>query len=231
MLFVPLFPFLSLFDIPLFVVNTSLSFESFGTVLTPPQLDTETTAFNTDHREQIDLSTPHPVPGPDKPLYHNLLAPNQWPSPEYLPSSSLTLPINQTTKNSNNKTNIKPNQTKTKFTQKLTLFHPKKLFAFFISIPSFSRSGNPSKNPRPSLTTSSINSAGKPVSLRYKNPTFRSAERREVRKWGFVLGSRAWERGRMGIVEKDEEEGGVAMAFRGLRWGVDGLLGWTVTSA
>lgn len=49
------------------------------------QLDNETTAFNPDHREQLDLSTPHPVPGPDAPLYHNLLAPNQWPSPEYLP--------------------------------------------------------------------------------------------------------------------------------------------------
>jgi isopenicillin N synthase-like dioxygenase len=26
------------------------------------------------------------MPGPEAPLYHNLLAPNQWPSPEYLPS-------------------------------------------------------------------------------------------------------------------------------------------------
>jgi isopenicillin N synthase-like dioxygenase len=49
------------------------------------QLDNETTAFNTDHREQLDLSTPHPIPGPDAPLYHNLLAPNQWPSPTFLP--------------------------------------------------------------------------------------------------------------------------------------------------
>ena len=50
------------------------------------QLDNETTAFNPDHREQLDLSTPHPVPGPTAPLYHNLLAPNQWPSPTHLPS-------------------------------------------------------------------------------------------------------------------------------------------------
>ncbi|KAF2656911.1 Clavaminate synthase-like protein [Lophiostoma macrostomum CBS 122681] len=50
------------------------------------RLDNETTAFNPDHREQLDLSTPHPVPGPDAPLYHNLLAPNQWPSPAHLPS-------------------------------------------------------------------------------------------------------------------------------------------------
>ncbi|KAL6153078.1 hypothetical protein ACJQWK_03149 [Exserohilum turcicum] len=49
------------------------------------RVDNETTALNPDHREQLDLSTPHPVPGPDAPIYHNLLAPNQWPSPDYLP--------------------------------------------------------------------------------------------------------------------------------------------------
>ncbi|KAF2112079.1 hypothetical protein BDV96DRAFT_168496 [Lophiotrema nucula] len=49
------------------------------------RVDNETTAFNPDHREQLDLSTPHPIPGPAAPLYHNLLAPNQWPSPAYLP--------------------------------------------------------------------------------------------------------------------------------------------------
>lgn len=60
---------------------------SFRQVLTKPwQLDNETTAFNPDHREQLDLSTPHPVPGPEAPLYHNLLAPNQWPSIEHLPN-------------------------------------------------------------------------------------------------------------------------------------------------
>ncbi|XP_014550538.1 hypothetical protein COCVIDRAFT_115180 [Bipolaris victoriae FI3] len=50
------------------------------------RLDNETTAFNPDHREQLDLSTPHPVPGPEAPIYHNLLAPNQWPSPQHLPN-------------------------------------------------------------------------------------------------------------------------------------------------
>ncbi|KAJ4333697.1 hypothetical protein N0V87_007453 [Didymella glomerata] len=50
------------------------------------RLDNETTALNTDHREQLDLSTPHPVPGPEAPLYHNLLAPNQWPSTLHLPA-------------------------------------------------------------------------------------------------------------------------------------------------
>ncbi|KAJ4357579.1 uncharacterized protein N0V89_002155 [Didymosphaeria variabile] len=50
------------------------------------RLDNETTALNTDHREQLDLSTPQPLPGPDAPLYHNLLAPNQWPSSAHLPA-------------------------------------------------------------------------------------------------------------------------------------------------
>ncbi|KAI0126451.1 hypothetical protein BJ170DRAFT_406421 [Xylariales sp. AK1849] len=50
------------------------------------QLSAEITAGRTDHREQIDLSTEHPVPGPEAPLYHNLLAPNQWPSPAVLPA-------------------------------------------------------------------------------------------------------------------------------------------------
>lgn len=38
-----------------------------------------------DWREQLDLSTPHPLPREGAPLYHNLLAPNQWPSRKYLP--------------------------------------------------------------------------------------------------------------------------------------------------
>ncbi|KAH7065277.1 hypothetical protein B0J12DRAFT_706841 [Macrophomina phaseolina] len=49
------------------------------------RLDNETTAMHTDHREQLDLSTPHELPGPDAPLYYNMRAPNQWPSPQYLP--------------------------------------------------------------------------------------------------------------------------------------------------
>ncbi|KAJ1327785.1 non-hem dioxygenase in morphine synthesis N-terminal [Microdochium nivale] len=49
------------------------------------QLSAEITAGKVDHREQIDLSTEHPVPGPEAPLYENLLAPNQWPSPSVLP--------------------------------------------------------------------------------------------------------------------------------------------------
>lgn len=49
------------------------------------QLSAEITAGAIDHREQIDLSTEHPLPRPGSPLHHNLLAPNQWPSPSALP--------------------------------------------------------------------------------------------------------------------------------------------------
>ncbi|KAK4658526.1 hypothetical protein QC762_0028860 [Podospora pseudocomata] len=50
------------------------------------RLSAEITAGGIDHREQIDLSTEHPLPGPDAPLYDNLLAPNQWPSSSILPN-------------------------------------------------------------------------------------------------------------------------------------------------
>lgn len=49
------------------------------------KLGMEITRFKTDWREQIDLSTPHPVPSPEEPLYRNLLAPNLWPDPDALP--------------------------------------------------------------------------------------------------------------------------------------------------
>ncbi|KAG5287119.1 naringenin 3-dioxygenase, oxidoreductase [Histoplasma ohiense] len=49
------------------------------------RLGNEITRFKTDWREQIDLSTTHPLPAPSDPLYHNLLAPNQWPDSSYLP--------------------------------------------------------------------------------------------------------------------------------------------------
>ncbi len=49
------------------------------------RLSAEVTAGAPDHREQIDLSTEHPVPGPSAPIYHNLLGPNQWPSAGLLP--------------------------------------------------------------------------------------------------------------------------------------------------
>jgi len=49
------------------------------------RLSAEVTAGALDHREQIDLSTEHPVPGPEEPAYKNLQAPNQWPSAAHLP--------------------------------------------------------------------------------------------------------------------------------------------------
>ncbi|KAM0335343.1 hypothetical protein ACHAQA_000388 [Verticillium albo-atrum] len=50
------------------------------------QLSAEITAGAIDHREQIDLSTEHPIPSPSDPLYYNLLAPNQWPSASAMPA-------------------------------------------------------------------------------------------------------------------------------------------------
>ncbi|GKT64500.1 2OG-Fe(II) oxygenase superfamily protein [Colletotrichum tofieldiae] len=54
------------------------------------QLSAEITAGKIDHREQIDLSTEHPIPGPNDPLYYNLLAPNQWPSESTIPGFRAT---------------------------------------------------------------------------------------------------------------------------------------------
>jgi isopenicillin N synthase-like dioxygenase len=50
------------------------------------RLDAEITAHTIDHREQIDLSTYHPNRDPSEPLYKNLLAPTQWPSPAHMPN-------------------------------------------------------------------------------------------------------------------------------------------------
>ncbi|KAM7206771.1 hypothetical protein V8F33_000414 [Rhypophila sp. PSN 637] len=50
------------------------------------RLSAEVTAGAIDHREQIDLSTDHPIPDKSAPRYYNLLAPNQWPSPEVMPN-------------------------------------------------------------------------------------------------------------------------------------------------
>lgn len=54
------------------------------------RLSAEITAGKTDHREQIDLSTEHPLPRPDAPRHHNLLAPNQWPAEAALPGFRAT---------------------------------------------------------------------------------------------------------------------------------------------
>ncbi|KAJ2905879.1 naringenin 3-dioxygenase [Zalerion maritima] len=49
------------------------------------QMNAEVTAGAADHREQIDLSTEHPLPTAEQPRYYNLLAPNQWPTPAVMP--------------------------------------------------------------------------------------------------------------------------------------------------
>jgi isopenicillin N synthase-like dioxygenase len=50
------------------------------------QLSAEITAGKIDRREQIDISTEHALPQRGAPLYHNLLAPNQWPSESVTPN-------------------------------------------------------------------------------------------------------------------------------------------------
>ncbi|KAI9744613.1 MAG: hypothetical protein M1818_002142 [Claussenomyces sp. TS43310] len=72
------------FDLPM-EEKLKIEMKNAPSFLGYSRLDAETTAFCIDHREQIDLSTNHPVPTPQEPLYHNLLAPNQWPSPAHLP--------------------------------------------------------------------------------------------------------------------------------------------------
>ncbi|KAF2483733.1 naringenin 3-dioxygenase [Neohortaea acidophila] len=49
------------------------------------RLGNEITAHKADWREQMDISTPQPLPKPTDPLYYNLLAPNQWPQDALLP--------------------------------------------------------------------------------------------------------------------------------------------------
>lgn len=76
---------ISFFDLP---ENEKLRIEmkNAKSFLGYSRLGNEITAFKADWREQIDLSTPHEVPGPQAPIYHNLLSPNQWPNAELLPS-------------------------------------------------------------------------------------------------------------------------------------------------
>ncbi|KAF2758565.1 Clavaminate synthase-like protein [Pseudovirgaria hyperparasitica] len=67
-------------------VKEAVEMKRCGSFLGWSRIDNETTAHHPDHREQLDLSTPHPLPAPTAPLYHNLRAPNQWPSPTALPT-------------------------------------------------------------------------------------------------------------------------------------------------
>ena len=73
------------FDLPM-EKKVEVEMKNVPSFLGYNKLGMEITRFKTDWREQIDLSTEHPVPGPDEPLYHNLLAPNQWPDAVVLPN-------------------------------------------------------------------------------------------------------------------------------------------------
>ncbi|OAQ66886.1 naringenin 3-dioxygenase [Pochonia chlamydosporia 170] len=72
------------FDIPL-EEKLKIEMKNAKSFLGYSQLSAEITAGEVDHREQIDLSTEHPIPTPNAPLYYNLLAPNQWPSENHAP--------------------------------------------------------------------------------------------------------------------------------------------------
>ncbi|KAG9247814.1 hypothetical protein BJ878DRAFT_532372 [Calycina marina] len=70
---------IAFFDLPDIEMKNVLSF------LGCSKLVAEITKFEIDLREQIDLSTDHPVRRPHQALYCNLFAPTQWPSASYLP--------------------------------------------------------------------------------------------------------------------------------------------------
>ena len=82
-------------NVPSFLGEDSLLLGPIDGLLNKPflgynKLGNEITALKTDWREQIDLSTPHPLPTATSPRYHNLLAPNQWPNSKYLPNFQST---------------------------------------------------------------------------------------------------------------------------------------------
>ncbi|KAH7319144.1 hypothetical protein BKA65DRAFT_556574 [Rhexocercosporidium sp. MPI-PUGE-AT-0058] len=75
---------ISFFDLPM-EEKLKVEMKNAPSFLGYSRLDAEITAHTIDHREQIDLSTDHAIRTPDQPLYRNLFAPTQWPSPSYLP--------------------------------------------------------------------------------------------------------------------------------------------------
>ncbi|CZT46980.1 related to flavonol synthase-like protein [Rhynchosporium secalis] len=75
----------SFFDLPM-EEKLKVEMKNAPSFLGYSRLNAEITAHTTDHREQIDLSTDHPVRTPDQPLYHNLFAPTQWPSSSHMPN-------------------------------------------------------------------------------------------------------------------------------------------------
>ncbi|EPE24667.1 Clavaminate synthase-like protein [Glarea lozoyensis ATCC 20868] len=77
------------FDLPM-EEKLAIEMKNAPSFLGYSRLDAEITAHTTDHREQIDLSTDHPIPSPSDPPYKNLFAPTQWPSPAYMPHFKAT---------------------------------------------------------------------------------------------------------------------------------------------
>ncbi|KAJ5135006.1 Oxoglutarate/iron-dependent dioxygenase [Penicillium bovifimosum] len=49
------------------------------------RLGAEITALKPDYREQFDFATELPAPGPNEPLYRNVVGPNQWPDEKVIP--------------------------------------------------------------------------------------------------------------------------------------------------
>jgi len=72
------------FDLPM-QEKLAIEMKNAPSFLGYSRLAAEITAHATDHREQIDLSTDHPIRTSDQPLYRNLFAPTQWPSAAHLP--------------------------------------------------------------------------------------------------------------------------------------------------
>ncbi|KAJ5623507.1 Oxoglutarate/iron-dependent dioxygenase [Penicillium lividum] len=81
---------LELFELPL---EKKLEIEMVNSphFLGYSRLGAEITALKTDHREQFDFATELPAPGPDEPLYRNIVGPNQWPDEEAIPGFRETL--------------------------------------------------------------------------------------------------------------------------------------------
>ncbi|PFH60337.1 hypothetical protein XA68_11114 [Ophiocordyceps unilateralis] len=77
------------FDVPL-EEKLKIEMKNAPSFLGYSRLSAEITAGEADHREQLDLSTEHPLPKPGSPPYHNLLAPNQWPAEESAPGFRAT---------------------------------------------------------------------------------------------------------------------------------------------
>ncbi|KAJ5480626.1 hypothetical protein N7530_006135 [Penicillium desertorum] len=75
---------LALFELPL---EKKLEIEMVNSphFLGYSRLGAEITALKRDYREQFDFATELPAPGPNEPLYRNVVGPNQWPDETAIP--------------------------------------------------------------------------------------------------------------------------------------------------